>query len=88
MRGYLFGKDNIITAITDDTMYFDSYHKGYISVFSHSDKSIGVFLKGLKYRLDDATVINTFPIGVSNEFIGGKSSITVESGTLIIIFPR
>ena len=86
MQGYLYTKDSIITALTDGTMNFDSHHQGYISIFSHSDKSTGVFLEGLKYKLDNATVLNTFPIGVSNEFTGDESSITVENGTLIIIF--
>jgi len=88
VRGYLFDKDKIITAITDDTIKFDSQHEGYISIFSHSDKATGVFLKGLKYELDNATVFNTFPVGVSNEFAGEESSVTVTEGTLIIILPK
>ncbi|MPL97826.1 Thiamine pyrophosphokinase [bioreactor metagenome] len=87
-KGFLFDQDRIITAITNSSMKFHQHPTGYVSVFSHSENSTGVFLKGLKYELDNATLTNTSPIGVSNEFIGKESTITVETGTLLIVFPR
>ena len=88
MQGYLFGQDIIITAITNRKMTFDKILSGYISVFSYTEKSEGVYLHGLKYKLENATLTSTFPLGVSNEFIGMKSSVSVDSGTLLIVFPR
>ena len=88
MRGLLFDKDNIITAITDGKICFEKIPCGYVSVFSYSPKSECVNLSGLKYELNNATLTNTFPLGTSNEFIGQKSAISVESGTLVIVFPR
>lgn len=88
MRGFLFDKDNIITAITDGKICFEKILCGYISVFSYSPKSEGVNLSGLKYELNNATLTNTFPIGTSNEFTGQKSTISIGSGTLVIVFPR
>lgn len=76
----------IITAIHNSKFALDSTHKGYISVFSHSDISKGVTLKGLKYTLENADITNSFPLGVSNEFIGIESEISVENGTLIIVY--
>jgi thiamine pyrophosphokinase len=88
MHGFLVGQNSIITAITNTKMLFPQYAKGYVSIFSHSEKSYGVFLKGLKYELDNAVLTNTFPIGVSNEFIGKDSSVFVNNGTLLVVFPR
>lgn len=88
MRGFLFDKDNVITAITDSRLCFGKVPCGYLSVFSCSPESCGVTLCGLKYELHDATLTNTFPIGVSNEFIDRESSVSVKSGTLLIVFPR
>lgn len=88
MRGFLFGGDYVITAVTNGSIAFNSRQRGYISVFSCSDKSAGVFLKGLKYELENAVISNTFPIGVSNEFIGVDSTVTVNDGTLAVIFPK
>ena len=88
LRGWLVGKDSIMTAVTDNSVNFAPYSGGYISVFSHSEKSTGVFLKGLKYELEDAVMTNTFPVGVSNEFIGRESTVTVGKGTLLIVCPK
>ncbi len=86
-QGFLYGKDCVVTAITNTTFELQEDYSGYISVFSYSEKSEGVTLRGLKYKLDNATIESTLPIGVSNECTGHKSSITVENGTLIIVFP-
>jgi thiamine pyrophosphokinase len=87
-RGFLFGKDCVMTAITNGSMEFSSNANGRISVFSFSDTATGVYLNGLKYELDNATLTRTFPIGVSNEFIGRKSVVTVIDGTILLVFSK
>ena len=87
-RGFLFGKDSIMTTVTNGEVDFSAHKRGYISIFSLTDKSIGVNLKGLKYELTNATLTNDFPIGVSNEFIGKESIVKVKDGTLLIVFPK
>lgn len=86
-RGFLFGRDTVITAIHNTSLAFREIPSGYVSVFSHTEQSSGVYLKGLKYELTDAVLKNTIPLGVSNEFTGTKSSITVKDGTLLIVMP-
>lgn len=88
MRGFLFDQGTVITAITNGRLCFEKIPCGYISVFSCSDKAEGVTLRGLKYELDSVTLTNTFPVGVSNEFTGRESSISVSDGTLFIVFPK
>ncbi|MEZ4357991.1 MAG: thiamine diphosphokinase [Eubacteriales bacterium] len=85
-RGFLFGENRVTTVITNGEINFDDDKEGYISVFSYSDKSRGVNLSGLKYELKDKTILNDMPIGVSNEFIGKKSKISVENGTILVIW--
>ena len=88
MRGFLFDNGTVITEITNGSLCFGKILCGYVSVFSCSEKAEGVTLCGLKYELNHATLTNTFPVGVSNEFIGRESSISVGSGTLFIVFPK
>ena len=87
-RGFLHGRDTVITAIQNAKISFSRGNFGTISVFSHSDISLGVYENGLKYPLSDATLHNTYPLGISNEFCSAPASIEVRSGTLIIIYPK
>ncbi len=88
MRGFLFDNGTVITAVTNGRLCFEKIPCGYVSVFSCSTKAEGVTLCGLKYELNNAVLTNTFPIGVSNEFIDRESSISVSDGTLFIVFPK
>lgn len=84
----LYGKDFIITAVTDSSLHFDKGMHGIVSVFSAGDTAKGVYETGLKYSLTDALLTNTFPVGVSNELIGEEADISVRAGTLIIVYPK
>lgn len=85
-RGYLYDDRSIITVIKDSEISFKARENGFISVFSLSDTSIGVEISGLKYEIKDAKLINSFPLGVSNEFIGKPAKISVKNGTLLIVY--
>lgn len=76
--------DNTVFAVTDSSVKFSDGAKGRISVFSFDDKSEGVCEKGLLFGLDNAELENKIPLGVSNEFTGQDSEISVKSGTLIL----
>jgi thiamine pyrophosphokinase len=75
---------NVIFAVHNGRVSFDEDAKGRISVFSFKDKADGVYESGLMYELKNATLENHIPLGVSNEFIGKESEISVKKGTLII----
>ncbi len=57
----------------------------FFSLFSLGDRAEGVSVKGAKYPLDNYTITNFYPIGVSNEFIGENVDISVENGALLLI---
>ncbi len=87
-RGFILHGNKIFTAIKDSQLRFSSSLSGYISVFSLTDKSEGVNLKGLKYTLNNGVLTNSNPVGVSNEFIGEDASIEVGRGVLLISWER
>ncbi len=86
INAFIHDSETVITAVCNDKICFPKKFKGYVSVFSHSDKCTEVYIKGLKYTLDNATLTNVFPLGVSNEFIGCESEIIIGNGTAIIIY--
>jgi len=87
-RCLIFDKTQIITAICNETLNFEASYAGYLTVLSYTDRCEGVTLKGLKYELTDAVMTNSHPLGVSNEFLGIPSSITVGCGTAILVYSR
>jgi len=84
--GFLMGKQNTTTAITNSEISFDKSMEGFVSVFSHNAITTGVNIVGLKYPLKNKTLTNDLPLGVSNEFSEKKSTISAQNGTLIIIY--
>lgn len=84
-KGYIMGENSMITVIEKEPLHFRKEMEGFVSIFSMGDKAIGVTIKGLKYPLENATITNDFPIGISNEFIGEEASISVEDGALLVI---
>lgn len=85
-RGTLFGQTTHATVIRSDTLRFDTSARGTISIFSLDERAFGVTLCGLQYPLTDATLTNTFPLGVSNAFTGAPSSVSVREGALLILW--
>ena len=84
-KGYIMDHDKMLLVACNETIKFHRGNTGYISVFSLSEISRGVTIKGLMYNLEGGTLTNDFPLGVSNEFIiDEEAEITVEEGTLLI----
>lgn len=67
-----------------DVVEFEARPSGTISVFSLSEAASGVFIRGLKWEIDDVELSNRTSLGLSNEFIGEASLIGVEQGTIIV----
>ncbi len=84
-HGSLIGNGSWYRVICNEEICFDEHRKGYLSVFCLGDTARGVYESGLKYELEDAVLVKEYPIGVSNEFIGQKSRISVREGMLLLI---
>lgn len=55
------------------------------SVFSLSDRTKNVTIKGAKYPLENAMLTNAFPLGVSNQSTDDTIHISVGNGFLLVI---
>lgn len=76
--------DNVLFAIKNKTIGFNEEASGRISLFSFLEKSYGVNISGLMYEVENYTLTNDWALGVSNEFVGNDSSISVDNGILLI----
>jgi thiamine pyrophosphokinase len=85
-RAFLFDNGSVITAVSNAQISFMPKPGGTISVFAATDRADGVTLSGLKYTLEQAVIYHNIPLGVSNEFTEKSASVSVKSGTLLIIF--
>lgn len=77
-------KRNMFTIISNTEIKIPKKENSTLSVFAYSDTCTGVSLKGVKYELEDYTLTNKFPIGVSNEFAEDEATIRCESGMLLV----
>ena len=82
--GLLFGDGFTVTAVKDGAIAFPALSGGTLSVFAVGGDASGVTLSGVFYPLSDATLTPTFPLGVSNSFIGQPVTIEVKRGTLLV----
>jgi len=48
----------------------------------------GVSIRGLHYELEMGTLTAGFPLGVSNHFTEKEARISVEQGSLLILWDR
>lgn len=86
IEGFLVSEKEIFTVIENKSITFSEKALGNISVFSLSERSKGVNIKGLYYELSDAVLENSYPLGVSNSFKGEEACVSVEDGSLLIVF--
>ena len=85
---FLHGDGFSVTAVTDSGISLSGKIGGYVSVFALSDKCEGVTLRNLKYELENHTLTNSFPLGVSNEFTEKEAEISVKKGTLAVYYTK
>ncbi len=87
-RGYLIGNSQIACGIQREKMEFPAAFSGYFSAFCLGKDAGGVTIRGMKYETENVMLTANFPLGVSNQFLGKAAEISVESGTLLLIWDR
>ena len=84
--GYLIGKDYLVTVVKNSAIHFDASCTGIFSVFCMGEDAEGVTIQGGKYDAEHVTLSAGFPLGVSNHFEGNPVTISVEKGSLLILW--
>lgn len=81
----LMGDGSEMLCVQNGTLELPARDSGFVSVFSLTDKSKGVKINGLFYDFG-GELTNDFALGVSNEFCGKAATISVEEGTLLVVY--
>lgn len=82
-QGYLCDGSSMTFVMKNEEVRFQPEMEGYLSLFSLGKEAKGVSIRGMKYPLDNYTIRNDFPIGISNEFIGEQGVVSVADGELL-----
>ena len=86
--GILAGITTMAVVVKNGALRFPAGCRGNVSVFCMGSDAHGVTLKGLYYPLTGGTLTAGFPLGVSNHFTGTEAEISVEDGSLLVIWER
>ena len=87
-KGYLIGNTHIVTVVKNGSIRFPESAAGIISAFCMGADAEGVTIEGLQYTAENALLSAGFPLGVSNHFVGQPAKISVEKGSLLVIWER
>ena len=87
-QGTRVGRDYLVRAIRNASIRFPAGWDGIVSVFCMGADARGVSIRGLQYELENGELRSGFPLGVSNHFVGTESEISVEEGTLLVMWDR
>ena len=82
--GYMMDGTGMILVAKEEEISFRENLEGYLSLFSLGERAT-VSIEHMKYLLDHAELTNSFPIGISNEFIGEMGCVRVHQGAVVII---
>lgn len=86
-RGILLGGSQQVHLVTPGAspMSFEAPPGTRVSVFPFGDAAHGVVERGLQWELEDATLTNTMPLGVSNCSRERRFEIGVRDGMLLVV---
>lgn len=73
-----------VYALCRGNLLFKTTPGSTVSVFSVSNESRGVYLRGLDYQAEDLRLQSGFPMGVSNRATGRSALVGVRRGALLV----
>ncbi len=81
----MIDRQNVAFPLIDSDILIPERKGWTISVFSHTEKSYGVTIRGALYPLEDHVLDNDFPLGVGNSAVEDEVYIKVERGALLVM---
>lgn len=89
MRVVLVSAQNTLFVLENESLSLPQVQNRYLSLFSLTPCCKGVTLERVKYPLQNDTLTQEVPLGISNEFTSlGPASIQVKEGILLVCLSR
>lgn len=74
-RAYIMDAHRMLFVIKNGERHFGKGFCGDFSMFAMDREIHGVTIRGMQYNVEDATLTNHFPIGVSNHMTGDEDAV-------------
>lgn len=79
---------NFVTMLGQGELLIPRKKDQKLSLLAFSEKCTGVSISGVQYPLNNVTLKNNFPLGISNEFTSDYATIKNGSGKLLVILTK
>ena len=83
--GRIVSEREEITLLTAGEYDFPQREGRSLSLFAWSPRVEGLTLRGVKYALENGSITNAFPIGISNEIVGERAFVGFTAGLLLVV---
>lgn len=87
-KAVLRDEKNAAILLRDSSISVPACPECKLSVFPYGGGAEGVYLRGVKYPLEDYEMDPYCTLGVSNEILPSGGKISVKNGTLLLIFSK
>ena len=85
-HGVLVGTGQLIMVLEHERIRFSRGFEGIFSLFALDEQVTGINLKGMDYELENGSIVNTFPLGQSNEIHADREALAqVDKGLALVI---
>ena len=88
VRCWMVGEGSAVSALKEGSVRLPRREDCYFSIFAADGDAEGVSLSGMKYPLEKAQIVSSFPIGVSNEILEEWGEVSVQKGALYLIYSK
>ena len=83
-HAWLYGNDEMFTAIRNESIHFPAQKDGILSVFCMGPDAEGVSIEGAHYPIENGELHWDVALGVSNHFQGQAITVEVKRGCLLL----
>ncbi len=87
-QGVLVDERHEVRLLASGTHVIPCKTEYYLSLLPYGGNAEGVCIHGAEYPLENKTLNTSFPLGVSNGFVGNDVTVTLKSGYLLCILAK